>query len=559
MTVATRPPSILLVGEPGSPLSALEAALRTTFVEARFLTEPRRVVADAAAHGTDLVLVDASVQSVSWWAALAALQREPQTCSVPVAIYSSAPEFDFVPPIVLGACDVLEGDATAVSNRLFILLGEVTVRPPTAGGEQGADAASRLLAYANRVGLSGGLYLVARGAGEPDGLAVFEGGGLKASSFGRLQGEAALASMLGLRTGSYYFQRAATPAPASPPRGNSVPNSFDFHEGLEFLEPLLETGDEPSSRPTRIVVVEDNPDQLDLILEHLRDKGFECWGASDGVQGLQVILEIRPDIVISDLQMPVLDGWGLLRRLRADHRIADTPVLVLSAEEDFRESLRAASAGAQEYLSKTGFQKHLIDGVRSALCHRWQLESSVVSSGKAVGRVELVGTRSTLLRMSEVMKEGRVIAHDGWSGRLAVSFANGNIFSARGGSLTGEAALDAFLAMRRGDLSVERGVEEPANLSGPLAASMEAAALRNNAAEASVLDATLTAGVLGLDSAMLGFYQKHGPPEGKQIAQEIAQGLAPRDILERTDRSRAHVEEIIRDLVRRRVVVFRPR
>lgn len=558
MSGATRQPSILLVGEAESPLAALEAALRTTFVEARFLAEPRRVVADAAAQAADLVVVDATVQAVSWWAALAALQREPQTCSVPVAIYSAAPEFDFVPPIILGACDVLEGDAAAVSNRLFILLGEVTVRPPTAGGEQGADAASRLLAYAARVGLAGGLYLVGRAPGEPDGLAAFERGRLKACAFGRLQGEAALASMLGLRTGSYYFQRATTPAPVSPPRGNSVPNPGDFHEGLEFLEPLLEGGDEPSSRPTRIVVVEDNPDQLDLILEHLRDKSFECWGGVDGVQGLEVIVGVRPDLVISDLQMPVLDGWGLLRRLRADHRTADTPVLVLSAEEDFRESLRAASAGAQEYLSKTGFQKHLIDGIRSALCHRWKLESSVVSSGQGRGRVELVGARSTVIRMSEVMKEGRVIAHDGWSGRLVVSFANGNIFSARGGSLSGEAALDAFLAMRRGDLSVERGVEEPANLSGPLTTSIEAAALRNNEKEATVLDITLSAGVLGLDAEMFGFYQNHGPPEGKQIAQEIAQGMAPRDILERTDRSRAHVEEIIRDLVRRRVVVFRP-
>jgi len=550
---------VLLVGEPGSPLSTLEAALRTSFVEGRFLAEPRRVVADAAAQTTDLVVVDAALQSVSWWAALAALQREPQTCSVPIAIYSAAPDFDFVPPIILGACDVLEGDAASVANRLFFLLGEVTVRPPTSGGEQGADAASRLIAYADRVALSGGLYLVARGPGEPDGLAAFDGGRLTACAFARLQGEAALTAMLGLRTGSYYFQRAATPTPATPPRGNSVPNPTQFAEGLEFLEPLLEGGDEESSRPTRIVVVEDDADQLDLIVEHLRDKGFECWGALDGGKGLQVIVEIRPDIVISDLQMPVLDGWGLLRGLRADHRIADTPVLVLSAEEDFRESLRAASAGAQEYLSKTAFQKHLIDSVRGALCHRWQLESAVVSAGKGVGRVELVGARSTLIRMSEVMKEGRAIAHDGWSGRIVVSFANGNAVSAYGGSLAGEAALAAFLAMRRGDLSVERGVEGAANLSGPLTTAIESAALRNNAAEASVLEATLSAGVLGLDATMLGFYQKHGPPEGKQIAAEIVQGVSPRDILSRTDRSRAHVEEIIRDLVRRRVVVFRPK
>jgi hypothetical protein len=173
--------------------------------------------------------------------------------------------------------------------------------------------------------------------------------------------------------------------------------------------------------------------------------------------------------------------------------------------------------------------------------------------------VELVGARSTLIRMAEVMKEGRVTTHDGWSGQLTVCFANGQIHSARGVSLTGEAALSAFLGNRRGDMSVERGVEGAPNLSGPLGAAIEAAALRNNAAEASVLDATLTAGVLGLDARMYGFYEKHGPPEGKQIAQEIAQGVAPRDILDRTDRSRAHVEEIIRDLVRRRVVTFRPR
>lgn len=555
-----RPPTVLLVGDAGSPLSTLDAALRTNFVEGHFLAQPRRVVATAASETPDLVVVDAGVQNVSWWAALAALQREPQTSAMPVAIYSAASEFDFVPPIILGACDVLEGtDVASLASRISFLLGEVSLRPPTAGGEPGADAVSRLVAYAERVGLAGGLYLIARGPGEPDGFALFEGGRLGSCSFARLQGEAALAAMLGLRAGSYYFQRAAAPAPASPPRGNSVPAPGEFLEGLEFLEPLLEDGgDEESSRPTRIVCVDDDPDQLELILFHLRERGFECWTAADGAQGLQAVLDVRPDVVVSDLQMPVLDGWGLLRGIRADHRIADTPVLVLSAAEDFRESLRAASAGAQEYLSKTGFQKHLIDGVRGALCHRWQLETSVVSSGRGKARVELVGARSTLIRMSEVVREGRVIAHDGWSGRLVVSFAAGNIVSAHGGSLSGEAALAAFLGMRRGDLSVEPGVEGAANLSGPLGASIEAAALRNNAAEASVLDATLAAGVLGLDTAMFGFYKRYGPPDGKQIAEEIARGVSPRELLSRTDRNRAHVEEIVRDLVRRRVVVFRP-
>jgi CheY-like chemotaxis protein len=102
----------------------------------------------------------------------------------------------------------------------------------------------------------------------------------------------------------------------------------------------------------RILVVDDDQEVLDLLVELLGQEGYEVCAANDGAEAFDLALSFEPDVVISDVVMPVVDGMKLCRRLKDDSRTANLPVLLISglrgvvrnvtdqkvAEEALRES-----------------------------------------------------------------------------------------------------------------------------------------------------------------------------------------------------------------------------
>ncbi len=103
------------------------------------------------------------------------------------------------------------------------------------------------------------------------------------------------------------------------------------------------------TRPARVLIVEDDDGIRDLVDLVLSSAGYEILTASDGAAALQVIGTVRPDLVLLDMRMPVMDGWTFARELRArhGHRI---PVVVVTAAEDVR--LRAREVDADAWLGK---------------------------------------------------------------------------------------------------------------------------------------------------------------------------------------------------------------
>jgi two-component system, OmpR family, response regulator RpaA len=98
------------------------------------------------------------------------------------------------------------------------------------------------------------------------------------------------------------------------------------------------------------IVIEDDFDARTVYAEYLRAKGWIVMTAADGRIGLTKTLELRPDAVVLDLAMPKVDGWTVLRQIRASSMTAEIPVLVVSALTDSRDA--AIYAGADAYLSK---------------------------------------------------------------------------------------------------------------------------------------------------------------------------------------------------------------
>jgi DNA-binding response OmpR family regulator len=103
-------------------------------------------------------------------------------------------------------------------------------------------------------------------------------------------------------------------------------------------------------RVPKVLIVDDEPDVLLLLRIELEAEGYETLLAADGETALRRISEERPDVVLLDVMMPVVDGWGVLQRL-ADEG-ADTPVIVLSAKASEGDVAHALELGAQEYVTK---------------------------------------------------------------------------------------------------------------------------------------------------------------------------------------------------------------
>ena len=111
----------------------------------------------------------------------------------------------------------------------------------------------------------------------------------------------------------------------------------------------------------RVLVIDDEPDVRWLIRMSLERAGHEVIVAEDGLRGVAVAMKQRPEIIVLDLMMPVMDGYAVLAELAKDPRTAPIPVLVLSARAIPEEADRATEAGARRFLEKP-FDPDLLAG-----------------------------------------------------------------------------------------------------------------------------------------------------------------------------------------------------
>ena len=102
----------------------------------------------------------------------------------------------------------------------------------------------------------------------------------------------------------------------------------------------------------RVLVIDDEPDVRWLLRVNLEQAGHEVIVAEDGLRGIAVAQKQRPEIIVLDLMMPVMDGYGVLAELAKDPRTVDVPVVVLSAKAIPEEADRAMGAGAVRFLEK---------------------------------------------------------------------------------------------------------------------------------------------------------------------------------------------------------------
>ncbi|MCT0207418.1 response regulator transcription factor [Synechococcus sp. CS-1332] len=123
----------------------------------------------------------------------------------------------------------------------------------------------------------------------------------------------------------------------------------------------------PASTPVRLLLVDDEPGLRTAVKAYLEDEGFAVTTANDGEEGWTAAQAQMPDVVITDVMMPRCDGYGLLKRLRADERLGGTPVIFLTAKGMTADRIAGFQAGADDYIPKPFDPDELVARVRNVV------------------------------------------------------------------------------------------------------------------------------------------------------------------------------------------------
>ena len=121
------------------------------------------------------------------------------------------------------------------------------------------------------------------------------------------------------------------------------------------------------NNPARILVVDDNETNRDILVTRLEKHGYELLQAGDGEEALASVKQHRPDLLLLDVEMPKLDGFEVCRRLKSDPSLPFIPIILCTARTASQDVVTGLDAGADEYLTKPIGQAALVARVRSML------------------------------------------------------------------------------------------------------------------------------------------------------------------------------------------------
>ncbi|CAG0943955.1 Alkaline phosphatase synthesis transcriptional regulatory protein PhoP [Anaerolineae bacterium] len=118
----------------------------------------------------------------------------------------------------------------------------------------------------------------------------------------------------------------------------------------------------------RIVCIEDETEMIDLIQLILGRRGFEVVGAPGGKEGLQLVHDMHPDLVLLDLMMPDMDGWEVYQQMKAEESTRNIPVIIVTAKaQNIDKVLGLHIAKVDDYIAKPFGPQELVDSVEKIL------------------------------------------------------------------------------------------------------------------------------------------------------------------------------------------------
>jgi two-component system response regulator VicR len=126
-----------------------------------------------------------------------------------------------------------------------------------------------------------------------------------------------------------------------------------------------------SMASVRVVCIEDEPEMIDLVRLILGREGFEVVGAPGGIEGLNIIEDLQPELVLLDLMMPDMDGWEVYQRMKANPNTSHIPVIVVTARaQSIDKVLGLHIAKVDDYITKPFGPAELLNSVAKVLSEK---------------------------------------------------------------------------------------------------------------------------------------------------------------------------------------------
>jgi two-component system alkaline phosphatase synthesis response regulator PhoP len=135
----------------------------------------------------------------------------------------------------------------------------------------------------------------------------------------------------------------------------------------------------------KILVVDDEPDILEILSYNLRKEGFTVQTANNGEEGLKAAQQMNPDLIILDIMMPQMDGIELCRQLRSTPSFDDTLIAFLTAKEEDYSQIAALDFGGDDYITKPIKPKVLMSRVKALLRRNLKTEESINEHRTVIG------------------------------------------------------------------------------------------------------------------------------------------------------------------------------
>lgn len=579
-------PVILGIDEDRSRQATLARAFNEHGLTYRFITDRRKVAGAVKQLSPDLLMVVGELTSDFVIHVLDALSQDVMSSTRPVAVVcEDRAESELVRAFRSGVVALLPPLAAAAGIDLVRQLwADLPSRAGVASGAGDGRALARIIEHVRRSRRSGVLITSPRTPDE--GRATFVNGKLERARFLGATGAEAVKAMAQLPTVKWTFAEVAgrqgegAGVVIEIGKGLSGEHAVpDIVVGSEIIEdeplafevkaepkptapPPLQSG--PALAPPQLLIVDDDEAILRMFCSLFQKHGFVVTTAHDGQEGAATALQRSFDLVFADLNMPHLDGWGMLRLLRDDARTRELPVAFISAHDDYRESLRALDAGAQAYVSKGTRLDAMVAQARKLLEPRRLIQAQLELGGPLTLQIHTVGPQWFLHQLGTHRSSGTLSARDGWASYTLV-FSEGTCVNALAvaGKYTaeGERAFNAFVATRaaEGEFTPGSTATHPRNLFLATDVLIERACSTINENERRMREALLVqATEVEVNPDLYAVYRQVGPKQWLECARLICEEkISPRDIIARLEVSPVDIEETMKDLIRRGVVILK--
>jgi CheY-like chemotaxis protein len=311
----------------------------------------------------------------------------------------------------------------------------------------------------------------------------------------------------------------------------------------------------------RVMVADDDPGVTWFMSDLLRTAGCEVQEAFDGTSALALAQRIQPELVISDILMPGMDGFALSRALRRDVALRDVPVILLSWKEDLLQRARELGASAAAYMRKETDSHSILARVREVLRPRARLEMRLRGDGEVRGRLDGITARLLLELVGVARNDARVAVRDA-SYLYEIEIRDGVPRKATrtgsdGGYQRGGRVLASLLGVGAGRFVVSPGAGPiRGELSGTLFDQLaRPIAVARGAVAASTGARTMNVARIALDPASLEDYLRATPDPTRAMIQRLAEGASPRQMLLAGEVSPALMEDVLVDLASRGAIL----